>query len=76
MDATTFFGRHIIKFKVLSDYTTKSMTDHSLASKAWPIFSFIFSFFFDFTQEKKIRQIFFVATGENFKNAAQPLPQT
>jgi len=76
MEATLFLGRHMIKFKVQSDYTTKSMTDHSVASKVWPIFSFIFAFFFEFIQEKQILQMFFVATGEIFQNAAQRLPQT
>jgi len=76
MEATLFFGLHIIKSKVQSDDTTKSMTDHSVASKVWAIFMFIFAFFFEFIQEKQILQMFFVATGEIFKNAAQRLPQT
>jgi len=76
MEATIFFGRHFNKFKVLSDYTTKSMTDDSVASKAWPIFWFIFVISFEFTQGKKNLQIFFAVTGETLKNAAQRLPQT
>jgi hypothetical protein len=76
MEATIFFGQHVNKFKVLSDYTTKSMTDDSMASKAWPIYLFIFVISFEFTQGKKNLQIFFLVTGETLKNAAQRLPQT
>jgi hypothetical protein len=43
------------------------MTDDSVASKAWPIFCFIFVISFQFTQGKKNLQFFFVATGETLK---------
>jgi hypothetical protein len=52
------------------------MTDDSVASKAWPIFWFIFVISFEFTQGKNNLQIFFVARGETLKNAAQRLSQT
>ncbi len=66
MEATIFFGQHLNKFKVLSNYTTKSMTDDSVASKAWPIFWFIFVISFEFTQgKKKSPNIFLLPQGKH-----------
>jgi hypothetical protein len=67
MEATIFFGRHVNKFKVLSDYTTKSMTDDSLASKAWPMFWFIFVISFEFTQGKRKSPNIFCCRRGNIK---------